>query len=145
MAPTKSRRTFFFQTASRPAKKFPLSSSVLNCRCRFCGYNLSYPRENIGCDARCPQCAQTIRLPGELSPVATIQSGRHHDLMGLAFEIGGFVCMFLFFPWGIIVGAALVYVGWRKSTAHKCSNCAAPVRPKAEKCPRCQSRFTTDM
>ncbi len=93
-------------------------------------------------DARCPQCAQTIRLPGKLAAVATIITRRQKNLLGIGLEAAGFVSMAFFFPWGMLVGAALVFVGWKKSRALLCSNCGARVRhPSVEKCPQCHSGF----
>jgi hypothetical protein len=66
------------------------------------------------------------------------------DRLGLGCEIAGFIAMFLFFPWGTIAGVPLLYVGWRKSTVFRCSNCGTSVKKDAEKCPRCRSRFSSD-
>src|ERR1051325_8636636 len=79
----------------------PVSTQTLTCRCRFCGYVLCYSRDDIGMDAQCPQCRQTLRLPGKLSLVATIIRRREKDQLAIAVEIIGFLCMFFAFPWGI--------------------------------------------
>lgn len=121
-----------------------LQTASLSCRCRYCGFVISYSADDVGCDARCPQCGQDVRLPGKLSKVATILPSRKYEPVGLACEIGGFICMFLFFPWGAIVGAALVGVGWRKSNTFRCSSCGATVKKDALRCSRCKSHFAED-
>ena len=106
---------------------------------------MSYTSDNVGADARCTNCGQTIRLPGKLDTVAAIHRARRMDRRGLAMEIGGFVMMFFLFPWGMICGAVLVFFGWQKTNALVCSNChtIVPAR-KAESCPGCRSRFGLD-
>jgi hypothetical protein len=96
-------------------------------------------------DARCPQCGQTIRLPGKLATVATLVRERRKDPLGIGLEVIGFVAMFFFFPWGMLIGAVVVFLGWRKSTALLCGNCRARVkRRSAEKCPECKVPFGTE-
>ena len=96
-------------------------------------------------DAHCSQCGQTIRLAGRLASVTTIISRRHRNPAGIGLELLGFGCMFFVFPWGMIVGAAIVYAGWRKSNVLLCGNCGARVSSTAlDKCPACKAGFTTD-
>ena len=96
-------------------------------------------------DAKCPRCAQTIRLPGKLSSLATIRTARQKEPLGLALEIGGFIAMFFFFPWGILLGLILVFLGWRKSNRLVCSNCGTILKSRtAETCPACRSKFSSE-
>jgi Zn finger protein HypA/HybF involved in hydrogenase expression len=120
-------------------------ATVFNCRCRHCGYQIAYTSENVGADANCPNCGQTVRLPGKLETVAAIRRARRTDRAGLAMEIGGFAAMFFYFPFGMIAGATLVFFGWRKTNALVCSNCntVLPSR-KLPKCPGCKSKFGSD-
>jgi RNA polymerase subunit RPABC4/transcription elongation factor Spt4 len=99
----------------------------------------------VGADARCPNCGQTIRFPGRLETVAAIRRSRRPDRLGLAMEIGGFAAMFFFPPYGLIVGVALVCLGWRKTNLLVCSNCnvIVPSR-KVPKCPGCKSKFGSE-
>ena len=120
-------------------------ATVFNCRCRHCGYQIAYTSDNVGADARCPNCGNTIRYPGKLETLAGIRRARRSDRLGLALELGGFTSMFFFFPYGFIAGATLVYFGWRKTNALVCSNCnmIVPSRQTA-KCPGCKSRFGSE-
>jgi hypothetical protein len=122
-----------------------LSSATLTCRCRFCGYILSYLKEDAGADANCPQCGQSFRLPGKLATVSTIIRRRQKNPVGLGMEIGGFVCMFLVPPWGFFVGGILIVAGWRRSNILLCENCGTRVlRHDLESCPNCRSKFSQD-
>jgi hypothetical protein len=106
---------------------------------------MCYTREDIGHDARCSGCGQTIRLPGRLAAVAVVRSARRGNRAGLAMEIGGFLPMPFFFPWGMILGAAIVYLGWRKSTMLVCSNCNTPLTNRtAGECSGCRSKFSSE-
>ena len=120
-------------------------ATVFNCRCRHCGYQIAYTSDNVGADARCPNCGNTIRYPGKLETLAAIRRARRSDRLGLALELGGFTSMFFFFPYGFIAGATLVYFGWRKTNALVCGNCnmIVPSRQTA-KCPGCKSRFGSE-
>lgn len=122
-----------------------MHATVFNCRCRHCGYQIAYTSDNVGADARCPNCGNTIRYPGKLETVAAIQRARRTDHLGLAMEIGGFASMFFLFPYGIIVGATLVYFGWRKNSMLICSNCHSVIPSRqSTKCPGCKSRFGSE-
>jgi hypothetical protein len=103
---------------------------------------ICYAAADVGYEARCPQCGQSVRLPGELARVAAIKRVRSLDLAGIALEAGGFLCMFFFPPWGLIAGAALIFLGWRKCHSLVCTNCGAKVRDRnAEKCQACRTPF----
>lgn len=122
-----------------------MHASLFNCRCRHCGYQISYTSDNVGADIDCSNCLQTIRLPGKLETVAAIRRARRADRAGLAMEIGGFASMFFLFPYGMIAGATLVYFGWRKTNALVCSNCHTIVSKRTvEKCPGCRSKFSSE-
>jgi phage FluMu protein Com len=135
--------------AALQAAGFMLNSgvhaSVYNCRCRHCGYQIAYSSDNVGTDARCPSCGNTVRLPGKLETVAAIRRSRRMDRLGLAMEIGGFASMFFLFPYGMIAGATLVYFGWRKTNALVCSNCNTLVPTRSTpKCSGCKSKFGSE-
>jgi len=122
-----------------------LSSATLTCRCRFCGYILCYPKEDVGTDAHCPQCSQSFRLPGKLATFSTIIRRREKNTLGIGLEILGFVCMFFFPPWGFIAGTLLIVVGWRRCNILLCENCGNRLwRRGLESCPKCRSKFTED-
>jgi hypothetical protein len=122
-----------------------LSSDTLTCRCRFCGYILSYPKEDIGMDAHCLQCGQSFRLPGKLATVSTIIRRRQKNPLGIGLEILGFICMFFLPPLGFIAGAILIVVGWRRSNILLCENCGNRLsRRGLESCPKCRCKFTED-
>jgi hypothetical protein len=122
-----------------------LSSATFTCRCRFCGYILCYQKEDVGTDAHCPQCGQSLRLPGKLATVSTIIRRRQKDPLGIGLEILGFVCMFFVPPWGFIVGTVLIIVGWRRSHILLCENCGARLPHRdLESCPNCRCRFTEE-
>ena len=129
------------------ANRYSIGVSLhnLTCRCRFCGYILSYSREDVGLDARCPQCAQTIRYPGKLASVATIVRTRRQDAFGWTLELLGFSCMFILFPFGPLAGAIALYFGWRRSNVLLCGHCHAVVpRPDLEGCSSCRTKFSSD-
>src|SRR5687768_230459 len=118
---------------------------MLTCRCRHCGYTLCYSRDDVGSDARCSSCNQTIRLPGKLDTVAAIRRVRRNDRTGLGLEILGFLMMFFLFPWGLFIGALIVFFGWRKSTVLVCSNCHSLVTDRQqEQCTGCKSKFGSE-
>ena len=120
-------------------------ADTLTCRCRHCGYAICYSREDVGHDARCGGCGQSVRLPGKLAAVAVLQRSRCKNPQGLALELAGFALMFFVFPWGLIAGAIVVYLGWRKSTALICSNCSRIVaRRSVAECPACKSKFGSE-
>lgn len=122
-----------------------MSSETLTCRCRYCGYQLSYPKADVGADANCPQCRQLFRLPGKLAPVATIVRRRQKNSLGLGLEIIGFVAMFFLFPWGLLAGIALVITGWRRSNILVCSSCSSRIADRTpETCPGCKSKFGSE-
>lgn len=122
-----------------------MTGTTLTCRCRFCGYNICYSRDNVGADARCSNCGETIRLPGKLATVATIHRIRRKDRVGLSLEIGGFIVMFFLFPWGMLAGAVTVFFGWRRSTVLVCSNCHSVVANRLqEQCVGCKSKFGSE-
>jgi hypothetical protein len=122
-----------------------LSSETLTCRCRYCGYTISYLKADVGANANCPQCGQLFRLPGKLATIATIVRQRQKNPLGLGLEVIGFICMFFFVPWGFLVGVILVITGWRRTNALICSNCSARVPNRTtESCPGCRCKFSAD-
>lgn len=119
-----------------------MSTDTLTCRCRFCGNVVCYTERDVGYDIRCNTCSQTIRLPGKLIGMATLERSRKKDSLGLGMEIGGFALMFVMFPWGVLVGSVVVVMGWMRTTAYICSNCST-IQPdsKVESCSRCKATF----
>jgi hypothetical protein len=106
---------------------------------------MCYSHDDIGHDAHCSGCGQTIRFPGKLASVAVIQRARRRNRAGLALEIAGFLPMPFFFPWGLIVGATVVYLGWKKSSMLVCSNCNISVQDQTlAECPGCRAKFGSD-
>jgi hypothetical protein len=60
-------------------------------------------------------------------------------------EIGGFLVMFFFFPWGFLAGLVLLYFGWRESTTLSCSQCGSLIDSRdATQCPNCRARFASE-
>jgi predicted Zn-ribbon and HTH transcriptional regulator len=117
----------------------------MTCQCRYCGYTICYSLDDVGHDARCSRCGQTIRLPGKLASIATLKRIRQKDIKGIGMELGGFALMFFLFPWGFVAGGTLLYFGWRKSTALVCSNCGNMVKDKdVSNCNKCRSSFSMD-
>jgi DNA-directed RNA polymerase subunit RPC12/RpoP len=130
---------------STPAVFCNVDALTNTCRCRFCGNLVPYMAVDAGREINCTRCGQRIKLPGHLAKLATVQRGRTRDPIGNAMEIGGFVLMFLFFPWGLIAGAILLAVGWRKTTGWTCSQCKARLKSRwLEACPKCRTKFTAD-
>jgi|SRR6059058_3420323 hypothetical protein len=114
----------------------------MTCNCRFCGYIVCYSVEDIGREIPCSRCSQYIRLPGKLVEIATLKRMRRKDNAGIAMEIGGFLLMFILFPWGFMAGVTVLYFGWRKSTALMCSACGTVVHDNTTgSCPKCRSNF----
>jgi hypothetical protein len=114
----------------------------MTCKCRYCGNLLCYASEDVGRDVQCSRCSQTIRLPGKLQSLASIRRVRRKNLAGIAMELGGFGLMLFLFPWGLMAGIVVVYLGWRKSTILSCTQCAAQVAHKdVAACPNCRARF----
>jgi hypothetical protein len=83
-----------------------------------------------------------IRLPGKLARIAGVERAREKDIPGIAMEIGGFVLMFLFFPWGLLLGGVLVWLGWKRCNRWVCANCKAKVSSRwLPSCPSCKTKF----
>ena len=120
-------------------------NTTFTCRCRHCGFAICYSREDVGHDARCPGCGDSVRLPGKLTAVALINRVRRKNPQGLALELAGFAMMFFVFPWGMVFGSGVVYMGWRKSTSLVCSSCGGEVKERGlAKCPACKSNFGSE-
>jgi Zn finger protein HypA/HybF involved in hydrogenase expression len=119
------------------------SSDILTCRCRHCGNTFQYVRSDAGANAECPMCRGSVVLPGHLQGVATKRKARVNTRIGLAMEIGGFL-LFIWWPIGTIAGAALIFFGWRKNMALRCSNCEEPTTAAATKCSKCHAAFSSD-
>lgn len=116
---------------------------TLTCRCRYCAYVICHSPDEIGLDARCPRCGQTIRLPGNLATVTSIRRVRKNEPVGVALELLGFASAFVLFPYGLIVAPGLLYMGWRKTNRLVCANCGSAVASKAaESCPGCKAKFS---
>jgi hypothetical protein len=120
-----------------------LITDVLTCRCRHCGKNFPYLRSDAGATAECPDCGNTVLLPGNLQKLATRRKSRVLSVPGLILEIGGFLLLF-WFPLGSIAGPFLIYIGFKQSYGLRCSNCEAPTTPGAARCSKCRSSFSSD-
>lgn len=102
-------------------------------------------RCDAGREIECTNCHQPVKLPGKLAVIATIRPARRKDMAGIAMEFGGVVLSFFLFPWGMIFGAVLIWLGWRKCNVWVCDNCGTPLQSAtAESCPGCKSKFSAD-
>jgi hypothetical protein len=88
-------------------------------------------------------CRGSVVLPGNLQGVATKRKSRVNTRIGLVMEVGGFL-LFIWWPIGTIIGSALIFFGWRKNMALRCSNCEEPTNPAATKCSKCRAAFSSD-
>ena len=119
-----------------------MTAQSYTCRCRFCGYTLAYMRADAGREIACTQCSQLIKLPGKLATISGVERARKKDLLGLSMEIGGFILMFLAYPWGLFIGLVLVIAGWRRCNAWLCGNCRTRLPSDTlESCPKCRIKF----
>ena len=85
-----------------------------------------------------------VRLPGKLTNLSGVKRARNKDALGLALEIIGFVAMFVVFPWGLLGGAVLVWLGWRRTYRWVCENCNTSLKSRWEEaCPGCRTKFGT--
>ena len=82
-------------------------------------------------------------LPGHLQGVATKRKTRVNTRYGVAMEIVGFLLL-LWYPIGTVIGPILVFFGWRKNNALRCSNCNEPTTAAATQCPKCRAAFSSD-
>jgi hypothetical protein len=119
-------------------------SDTLTCRCRFCACTFSYAISEAGCEARCPNCRQSILLPGKLQQITIRKRERVNSLTNLSLEIGGFILL-VFFPWGTMIGIPLIWIGWRKAAKLRCGNCEAILKNKnSARCPVCKAAFASE-
>lgn len=123
--------------------KARLSSDILTCRCRYCGKTFPYLRSDAGAQMECPECHNSVQLPGNLQNLATKRRSRVTSIPGLILEIGGFLLMF-WFPIGTVIGLVMVVIGFRQSYALRCSNCETPTLPSATRCAKCHAVFSSD-
>ena len=82
-------------------------------------------------------------LPGNLQGIATKKKTRVNTREGLAMEIGGFLLL-LWYPVGTVIGPVLVFFGWKKNNALRCSNCDAPTDLKTTRCGKCRATFSSE-
>jgi predicted amidophosphoribosyltransferase len=120
-----------------------LSSDILTCRCRHCGKTFPYLRSDAGATAECPNCRNSVVLPGHLQGVATKRKTRINTRYGVAMEIAGFLLL-LWYPIGTVIGPILVFFGWRKNNALRCSNCNEPTNVAATQCSKCRAAFSSE-
>jgi hypothetical protein len=120
-----------------------LSSDILTCRCRHCGKSFPYLRADAGAAAECPECHGAVVLPGKLQGIATKKKSRLNTREGVAMEVVGFLFL-LWYPIGTCIGPVLVFFGWRKNNALRCSNCEAPTNAKATRCSKCRAAFSSE-
>jgi hypothetical protein len=120
-----------------------VSSDVLTCRCRFCGKSFPYLRQDAGIQAECPECHNSVMLPGKLQGLATKRRGRLNSIPGLILEVGGALLLF-WFPIGSALGVVLISIGWRHNTVLKCSNCEGLTTKEASRCAKCGAAFSSE-
>jgi hypothetical protein len=58
-------------------------------------------------------------------------------------EIAGFLLL-LWYPIGTVIGPILVFFGWRKNNALRCSNCNEPTNAAATQCSKCRAAFSSE-
>jgi hypothetical protein len=121
-----------------------VSSDILTCRCRFCGKSFPYLRQDAGATAECPECHNSVLLPGKLQGVATKRRGRVNSPPGLAMEVGGALLLFFWFPIGAAFGVVLISLGWRKNSVLRCSNCEGVTSKEAARCAKCGAAFSSE-
>jgi hypothetical protein len=120
-----------------------LSSDILTCRCRHCGKTFPYLKQEAGVTAECPECRNSVQLPGKLQGIATKRRVRVLSVPGILMEISGFLLM-AWYPIGTIAGPALILVGWRNGNRLRCSNCDEPTDARATRCAKCRAAFSSD-
>jgi hypothetical protein len=96
-----------------------------------------------GANAECPECHGPVVLPGKLQGIATKKKTRVNTREGLAMEVVGFFLM-LWYPIGTVAGPALIFFGWRKNNALRCSNCDQTTDRKATRCSKCRAAFSSE-
>jgi hypothetical protein len=82
-------------------------------------------------------------LPGRLEGIATKRKARVNTRAGLAMELVGFLLL-IWYPFGTILGPILVFLGWRKNNALRCSNCDEPTNAAATRCSKCRATFSSE-
>jgi hypothetical protein len=100
-------------------------------------------RYAAGSSAECPECRNSVILPGNLQGIAGKRPGRLNNPQNLSMEIGGFLLLF-WFPIGSVIGAVLITIGWWKSRCWRCTNCEQITAENATRCPQCGSVFTSE-
>lgn len=143
LSPFGGGKYFDLRPRLRIATLGAVSSDILTCRCRHCGKTFPYLRSDAGTTVECPECRNSVLLPGKLATIATKQKGRVTSPLGLFFEIGGFLLM-VWFPIGTLIGFILVIIGWRRSYSLRCSNCEEPTSASAARCRKCRAAFSSD-
>lgn len=121
-----------------------VGTDIMTCRCRHCGTTFPYLRSDAGAQAECPDCRNSVLLPGKLQGLATKRTRRKSTVPTLMMEVGGFLLMFVLFPYGMILGIVLVAIGWKNSSVLQCSNCEAPTNKESTRCGKCRAAFSSD-
>ena len=58
-------------------------------------------------------------------------------------EIGGFLLL-VWYPIGTVLGAILVFFGWRNNNSLRCSNCEEPTTIASTRCAKCRAAFSSE-
>lgn len=105
-------------------------------KCPFCDHRYEFRRGEI---SLCPSCDLVITLSPD-EPAPRIECSRKRAWFTTSLLPTGLVCLFLFPPYGAVVGFPLLmtFFGLAASLATRCSNCGAALQhPHAKWCSTC--------
>ncbi len=92
----------------------------------------------------CPSCNLEILPSNPDEPAPRIRTGKKLAWIALGLLITGIVSMWLFPPYGAVLGFSLVvaFLGIAQSLGDRCGNCGAEIAPnRASFCGVCRSEF----
>lgn len=114
---------------------FEYGGASVQLDCPFCDKPYTFVRGEV---CVCPSCNSEIAPPDE--PAPRIESSRKRALVAGGFLLLGLVCLFLFNPYGAVVGMALIFgfIFVAAKLHDRCGNCGAPIQNRFRKwCPTC--------